>query len=172
MTAFGTVRLAAVLGAMLGLGVTDLGAQSPGAPGVEAVDGANQVWYVGRQLRRPLVVEVAGETARSCEGRRVSFDAGDDGDVSPATAVPRWIDGRCRAEGWWSLGPTVGVQHVRARVDGDPREAVFQAVARQGARIFFGGAWTPREDGWIELVRPDDGPARLRENPQIGRAHV
>lgn len=162
-------RLATLVfcGTVLGPGVADLGAQTPGEAGIEATDGMGQFWYVGRQLRRPLVVELAGETAASCSARRVTFDAGDDGGVSPEVAGGRWVDGRCVAEGWWNLGPTVGMQHVEARVDGGG-QAVFQAVARQGARIFFGGAWTPREERWVELVEPDEGSPYLRDNEPTG----
>lgn len=169
MRARGAGPLAAVLvcGTLLGPGVDDLGAQMSGGAGLEAVDGTGQYWYTGRQLRSPLVVELRGETAGSCGNRRVTFDAGEDGDVSPAVAAARWAEGRCTAEGWWSLGSTVGVQHVRARLDGGG-EASFQAVARQGARIFFGGAWTPREERWVELVEPDEGSPYLRETDPTG----
>lgn len=162
-------RLATALfcGTFLGPGVSDLGAQATPDHGLQAVDGTGQYWYTGRQLRRPIVVELRGEDPRTCPARRVTFDAGEDGDVSPRAAAARWIDGRCLAEGWWSLGATVGIQHVQARLDGGG-EVTFRAVARQGARIFFGGAWTPREEAWVERVEPSDGAAYLRENEPGG----
>ena len=85
----------------------------------------------------------------------------DDGEISPSEAVGVWRESRCVAEGWWNLGSNVGLQHATAHlVDaagsaGSTEAVVFQAIARQGARLFFGGAWTPREDRWVELV--DDG---------------
>lgn len=139
---------------------------------LEIVGRARQYWYTGRQLRRPLRVELSDESAETCGRRQVVFDAGADGQVSPAAARPRWIEGSCRAEAWWRLGPTVGVQHAVAHLDGgsDVAAVTFQAIARQGARIFFGGAYTPREEGWVELVESEDGsePARLQEVEPTG----
>jgi hypothetical protein len=95
----------------------------------------------------------------------VAFDTGGDGEVSPALAVAEWDGERCVARGWWTLGPTVGVQHARASLPGGAptSSVVFQAVSRQGARIFFGGAWTPMQSSWTELVPTSSGPGELRE---------
>lgn len=123
--------------------------------------GADQIWYVSRQLRTPVVIEVEGVDAARCAEQVVRFASGGDGEVSPHLARPQWTAGRCRAEGWWRLGETVGVQHLSAAAEdgGDP--VVVQAIARQGARIFFGGAWTPSEDRWTELVTVGDGAPYL-----------
>lgn len=146
--------------------------QGAAARTIQVAEGADQFWYTGRQLRRPLQVHISDETAETCGRRRVVFDAGTDGQVSPEVARPVWLDGACRAESWWRLGPTVGMQHAVAQLEGTPDvDAItFQATARQGARIFFGGAYTPREDGWIELVESDDAtvPSRLREVAPTG----
>lgn len=156
-----------VLGAavlmMLGSGAIDLGAQSAALG-----PGTDQYWYTGRQLRQPVVVELPADSEAGCIAQEVHFDAGDDGEVSPAVAQGRWRDGRCRAEGWWRLGETVGVQHLRARTGATETAMVVRAVARQGARIFFGGAWTPREDGWVELAEDDDGSPYLKQNDPSG----
>lgn len=136
--------------------------RAPAEPVVVA--GGDQVWYVGRQLRRPVVVTLSGETASTCSRRRVRFSAAGDGQVSPSVARPGWVDGRCLAEGWWRLGDTVGVQHLSAAVDGEA-DVVVRAVARQGARIFFGGAWTPSEDRWTELVVAGEAAPYLKERP-------
>ncbi len=151
---------------VLGLGAVGLEAQDvSGTSSLIATGGQSQFWYSGRQLRHPLVVELTADDASTCARRRVSFDAGGDGAVSPRIASGSWDGERCLAEGWWQLGATIGVQHASASVvDAGTGEAVtFQAIARQGARIFFGGAWTPREEAWVELVKSQDGPARLRE---------
>ncbi|MEK9500810.1 hypothetical protein WI372_07465 [Gemmatimonadota bacterium DH-20] len=162
---------------LLGPGVVDLGAQSVGAPpspaaitdvspsaepGPTVVDGADQVWYLGRQLRQPVVIAVPAESEADCMRHRVTFRAAGDGQVSPASAQAAWVWGRCEAESWWRLGETVGVQHLSAAVEGEA-EVVVRAVARQGARIFFGGAWTPSEDAWTELVTTGEAAPYLKE---------
>ena len=173
LAALGAVDLGALGLGVGGPGVVGASLDYVGAAGIEAQltsDGAGQYWYAGRQLRRPLIVTIAGESAESCGRRRVVFDAGEDGAVSPGVALATWDGSSCRAEGWWSLGTTIGIQHARATLEGGSEvgEVTFQAVARQGARIFFGGAYTPREERWVELVDDGDAPAGLREVQATG----
>lgn len=173
LAALGAVDLGASSLGIGGPGLVGRAVAHVGAAGIEAqitTDGTGQFWYAGRQLRQPLAVTISGEDAASCAHRRVAFDAGADGAVSPRVALAVWDGSSCRAEGWWSLGPTIGIQHARATLEDAPEfgAVTFQAVARQGARIFFGGAYTPREEGWVELVDEEGTAAGLREVPPTG----
>ena len=168
LAALGAVDLGATRLGVGGPGLVGRVAGHVGATGIEAqiaTDGTRQFWYAGRQLRRPLTVTISGEDAASCGRRRVVFDAGEDGAVSPRIALAAWDGSSCQAEGWWSLGTTIGIQHARATLEDGPEHGAvtFQAIARQGARIFFGGAYTPREEGWVELVDDGVSPTGLRE---------
>lgn len=124
------------------------------AASLELVSGDGQFWYLGRQLRAPIVFRLSGPEVDpdQCPLFRVAFNSEDADRVSPLLGDPRWEEGQCLVRVWWSLGNGVGRQHLRAEVvGGDGRRATAHAVARQGARLFFGGAWTPRQDGWTTL---------------------
>ena len=174
LVALGAVDLGAFGLEVGGPGFVGPGFAGLGAAGLEAqvaTGGTGQFWYTGRQLREPLSVMIPGEDAEGCGRRRVVFDAGEDGEVSPSVAHAVWDGSSCRAEGWWSLGNTIGMQHARATLEGgaETGAVTFQATARQGARIFFGGAYTPREEGWVELVASGaSSPAGLRDVQPTG----
>ncbi len=121
---------------------------------LEVVAGDGQFWYLGRQLRAPVVFRLSGPevTPDRCPLFRVAFTSEDAERVSPVTGDPAWDGGGCLVRAWWSLGHGVGRQHLRAEVvGGGGRRATAHAVARQGARLFFGGAWTPRQERWTTL---------------------
>jgi len=137
---------------------------------LELVSGDGQSWYLGRQLREPLVFRITGQGMGSAECRdlRVYFSSEDAERLSPLVGDPTWEDGDCLVRTWWTLGFGIGRQHLRAEVPGHSRRASAHAVARQGARIFFGGAWTPRQDGWSEVHSGDGGPSLRGVEPTGG----
>jgi hypothetical protein len=130
---------------------------------LEVVAGNGQFWYLGRQLRAPMVFRVSGPgvDARSCSFIPVGFSSEDADRVTPLVGDPVWEEGQCRVNAWWSLGMGVGRQHLRGEILGGGGRATAHATARQGARLFFGGAWTPRQDGWA-VVEGSGAAARVR----------
>lgn len=143
----------------------------PGSPAepltLAVITGEGQFWYVGRQLREPVVFRISGTGLEEagCHDLRVYFTSDDAERVSPVVGDPRWEEGECRVRAWWTLGYGVGRQHLRAELPAGGRRATTHAVARQGARIFFGGAWTPRQDGWTELRDDAEGPSLRNVQP-------
>lgn len=136
---------------------------------LDVVSGDGQFWYLGRQLRSPMVFRVSGPgvDARSCSFIQVGFRSEDADRVTPVVGDPAWDGGECRVSAWWSLGTGVGRQHLRAEILGGGGRATAHATARQGARLFFGGAWTPRQDAWT--VREGSGDdAYVRTVPATG----
>lgn len=135
--------------------------------GVRLVDGGGQRWFTGRQVRDPVVLEVPGVDAAACEAATVEFTATAGGDVSPAVAHATWRDGRCVAETRWQLGSVVGRQHLQARRAGASGALLVEADGRQGARVFFGGGYTPYETGFTALA--EDGTLVEQEGSGIFR---
>jgi hypothetical protein len=120
---------------------------------LELTSGDGQHWYLGRQLRAPLVFRISGPGVdrSTCSFIPVGFSSDDADRVTPLVADPAWEGEGCFVKAWWSLGDGVGRQHVRGEILGGGGRATAHAKARQGARLFFGGAWTPMQDSWRRI---------------------
>lgn len=129
-----------------------------GAPELVVADTDVPVWYIGRQLRNPVRLEVRGATERTCPNTQVTATVSGQGLVSPQNAPGVWEDGRCIASISWTLSNEIGRQHLSATVAGSNNEPlIVEAKGRQGARVFFGAAYTPREEGHTTLGSAPDG---------------
>ncbi|MEZ4414227.1 MAG: hypothetical protein R3E10_00580 [Gemmatimonadota bacterium] len=152
-----TVGLAAVLACLPcgGAAQTITGLRLRPDPG-ESGDG--QSWFAGRQLPRPILLHIDNVPDElACHRTAVVFRPSENGHPSPDTAYGAWSEGRCRVETRWNLADRVGRQHLKATLDGYPDErVVLEATGRQGARVFFGVAYTPRQDAYTTLVKTSD----------------
>ncbi len=123
------------------------------------------VWYIGRQLRKPIEVTVNGVAAQECPKARVSFQASGKGLASPDAAPGVWADNRCVVTVSWTLSDEVGRQHLTAQLvnGGSPEPVVFEARGRQGARLFFGAAYSPHEEAFTRFMEIEGEPPRLEQ---------
>ena len=112
---------------------------------LEVVSGNGQFWYLGRQLRAPMVFRVSGPgvDARSCSFIPVGFSSEDADRVTPLVGDPVWEAGECRVNAWWSLGTGVGRQLSRAEILGEGAGATGHAPVPARARSLLRGAGPP-----------------------------
>lgn len=153
--------LTSLLLSLLVLDPAGLAAQTGAAPGLRMVpdgSGDGQWWFAGRQLPRPLRLEITGVgEASACRHTAVVFSPTENGSASPDTVYGDWQDTRCIARVRWNLSDRVGRQHLQASLAGRPDErTLFEATGRQGARVFFGVGYTPRQDSYTQLVTRSD----------------
>jgi len=115
--------------------------------------GDGQAWFAGRQLPDPIQVALPfAADPEECSRVRVVFRASEDGSPSPDTTSGAWSESGCMAQAYWSLSNRVGKQHLRVSLVGEPeRQVEYEATGRQGARVFFGIAYTPSQDSYTEL---------------------
>lgn len=166
--ALGSVLAAGGLGSLTVVGLpTQLGAQddvSATTEGpLEVMSGEGQYWYTGRQLRTPIVFRLPDADEEECVNARAAFRPSASGTPSPDTVNGRWENGQCLFSSFWTLGSQVGRQHLKATLVGTPELSTdVSATAREGARVFFGMAYTPRQDSYTELSAAGDGTSEVR----------
>lgn len=133
------------------------------------VGNGGQSWFVDRQLREPVEVTLASVDESTCRSATLSVDASGSGEVSPGLPFFAWDGQRCQALLYWTLSGEIGRQHLVLETMGD--RAIVEARARRGARVFFGAAYTPRQDSFRQvssgdLVEDVDSNAAFR--PVVG----
>lgn len=111
--------------------------------GTNGESGNDQRTFVERQLRWPLKVIVAEVDSVKCTSTRVSFRDPMGGVLSLDTVRGYWKSGECSASTRWKLGPSAGIQTVRAVVVDKPDAyATFTAKAHTLPWIGVGLAYS------------------------------
>jgi hypothetical protein len=132
-------------------------------------NGDKQAWYEKRQLRDPLIVDVVGADATSCDKEVVVFRPTGGGSVSPDSVRAEWIDSLslCSARVRWRLGEGVGEQHLRAQLAGGSgekgRSEHFTATARALPRLTAGLAFTGTS-GYTRVISTADTVVVTRQS--------
>jgi hypothetical protein len=105
-----------------GADLTLPGTPAPGLA-VAVVQGDSQVGTVGRELPKPVVVEVKTDAGQAMPGRRVAFVVaqGAGAGFDPDTAL---TNSQGQAETRWALGTTVGLYTAEARLVPDGESAL------------------------------------------------
>ncbi len=117
---------ASVLAAGCGSSASSGGASSGPPTSVAIFLGDNQSAVVSTPLASSPVVLVSDDAGRTVAGVPVSFSIVDGGgSITPASAT---TDGSGLAATEWTLGPTVGLNHLRAYVAGVPTTVTFTAT--------------------------------------------
>jgi hypothetical protein len=115
-----------------------------------ALDGEGQHWYVGKQLRKPIVLSIepppgAGEPSKDdCSGNAVVFRT-KEGTLLPDTAMAEWdvSRGKCLLRARWKLGDVVGTTQAQATIVGSKTPPLtLNASAHALPWLGFGLAWT------------------------------